>query len=90
LTAITEVTTVAAAAAGGGAAAALDPNSQHHRKLQQLLLYLRCMHLLAQTLDFCKAEFKAKKLKPSTSVKNSKFYSDFVKKLVKLQHHHPL
>jgi len=48
----------------------LDPNSPHHRKLQQLLLYLRCLHLLTQTLDFCRAEFKAKKLKPSTSVKN--------------------
>ena len=67
LSAITEATP--ASNTGG-----LDPNSPHHRKLQQLLLYLRCMHLLTQTLDFCRAEFKAKKLKPSTSVKNSKSF----------------
>ena len=75
LSAITEVTAAVTVPGGqspnqsGGSL--LDANSPHHRKLQQLLLYLRCMHLLAQTLDFCKAEFKAKKLKPSTSVKNS-------------------
>ena len=45
-------------------------NSPHHRRLQQLLLYMRCLHILSQTLS--RAELKAKKLKPSTSVKNSK------------------
>ena len=49
-----------------------DPNSPHHRRLQQLLLYMRCLHILSQTLDLSRAELKAKKLKPSTSVKNSK------------------
>ena len=29
----------------------LDSSSPHHRKLQQLLLYMRCLHLLSQTLD---------------------------------------
>ena len=53
----------------------LDPNSAHHRRLQQLLLYMRCLHILSQTLDLSRAELKAKKLKPSTSVKNSMFYS---------------
>jgi hypothetical protein len=47
-------------------------NSPHHRRLQQLLLYMRCLHILSQTLDLSRAELKAKKLKPSTSVKNSK------------------
>ena len=54
--------------------AEFDPNSPHHRRLQQLLLYMRCLHILSQTLDLSRAELKAKKLKPSTSVKNSKFY----------------
>jgi len=45
-------------------------NSPHHRRLQQLLLYMRCLHILSQTLDLSRAELKAKKLKPSTSVKN--------------------
>jgi hypothetical protein len=53
--------------------AEFDPNSPHHRRLQQLLLYMRCLHILSQTLDLSRAELKAKKLKPSTSVKNSKF-----------------
>ena len=47
-------------------------NSPHHRRVQQLLLYMRCLHILSQTLDLSRAELKAKKLKPSTSVKNSK------------------
>ena len=55
----------------------LDPNSPHHRRLQQLLLYMRCLHILSQTLDLSRAELKAKKLKPSTSVKNSKLLSYF-------------
>ena len=37
--------------------------------MQQLLLYMRCLHLLSQTLDFSRAELKSKRLKPSTSVK---------------------
>lgn len=59
--------------------AASESNSPQHRRLQQLLLYMRCLHILSQTLDLSRAELKAKKLKPSTSVKNSKnhhlFYS---------------
>ena len=46
--------------------------SPQQRRLQQLLLYMRCLHILSQTLDLSRAELKAKKLKPSTSVKNSK------------------
>lgn len=56
-------------------AAAAESNSPHARRLQQLLLYMRCLHILSQTLDLSRAELKAKKLKPSTSVKNSKFLS---------------
>lgn len=67
LSAITEsVSPRNSPAAQGG----LDCNSPQHRKLQQLLLYMRCLHLLSQTLDFSRAELKSKKLKPSTSVKN--------------------
>jgi len=55
---------------GSGGVAEFDPNSPHHRRLQQLLLYMRCLHILSQTLDLSRAELKAKKLKPSTSVKN--------------------
>ena len=40
-----------------------------NRRVQQLLLYMRCLHLLSQTLDFSRAELKSKRLKPSTSVK---------------------
>ena len=69
LSAITEsVSPRNSPAAQGG----LDSSSPHHRKLQQLLLYMRCLHLLSQTLDFSRAELQSKKLKPSTSVKNSK------------------
>ena len=69
LSAITEsVSPRNSPAAQGG----LDASSPHHRKLQQLLLYMRCLHLLSQTLDFSRAELKSKKLKPSTSVKNGK------------------
>ena len=50
----------------------IDPNSPQHRRLQQLLLYMRCLHLLSQTLEFSRAELKSKRLKPSTSVKNGK------------------
>lgn len=50
----------------------LDPNSPLHRRVQQLLLYMRCLTLLQQTLEFARAELKSKKLKPSTTVKNSK------------------
>ena len=47
-----------------------DPNSPLHRRVQQLLLYMRCLHLLSQALDFSRNELKAKRLKPSTSVKS--------------------
>ena len=60
---------------GSSGSTELDPNSPHHRRLQQLLLYMRCLHILSQTLDLSRAELKAKKLKPSTSVKNSKLLS---------------
>ncbi|XP_059090467.1 serine/threonine-protein kinase unc-51-like isoform X1 [Tigriopus californicus] len=48
----------------------LDTNSPIHRRLQQLLLHMRCLHLLSQTLDFSRAELQSKRLKPSSSVKN--------------------
>lgn len=48
-----------------------DSNSPLQRRLQQLLLYMRCLQLLSQTLDFSRAELKSKRLKPSTSVKNT-------------------
>ena len=51
--------------------ASAESNSPYQRRLQQLLLYMRCLHILSQTLDLSRAELKAKKLKPSTSVKNS-------------------
>ena len=59
-------------------------NSPHHRRLQQLLLYMRCLHILSQTLDLSRAELKAKKLKPSTSVKNSKqnMFSSLLRKIM--------
>lgn len=41
------------------------------RRLQQLLLYMRALQLLSQTLEFARTELKAKRLKPSTSVKNT-------------------
>jgi len=41
------------------------------RRLQQLLLYMRCLQLLSQTLDYARTELKAKRLKPSTTVKNT-------------------
>ena len=66
---------------GSGGVAEFDPNSPHHRRLQQLLLYMRCLHILSQTLDLSRAELKAKKLKPSTSVKNSKCF-EFIGYLV--------
>jgi serine/threonine-protein kinase ULK/ATG1 len=47
----------------------LEPNSPTHRRVQQLLLYMRCMHLLSQCMDFARAEMKSKRLKPSTTVK---------------------
>lgn len=47
-------------------------SSPLHKRLQQLLLYMRCLHLLSQTLDFSRAELKSKRLKPSTSVKTGK------------------
>ena len=41
------------------------------RRLQQLLLYMRALQLLSQTLEFARTELKTKRLKPSTSVKNT-------------------
>lgn len=41
------------------------------RRLQQLLLYMRALQLLSQTLEFARTELKNKRLKPSTSVKNT-------------------
>lgn len=41
------------------------------RRLQQLLLYMRCLQLLSQTLEYARTELKAKRLKPSTTVKNT-------------------
>ena len=64
------------------------------RRLQQLLLYMRCLQLLSQTLDYARTELKAKRLKPSTTVKNTlgkrkpvcffiQFYSHWVSWTVK-------
>ncbi len=52
---------------GGGV---FDSSSALHRRAQQLLLYMRCLHLLSQSLDFSRAELKSKRLKPTTTVKN--------------------
>jgi len=41
------------------------------RRLQQLLLYMRSLQLLSQTLEFARTELKSKRLKPSSSVKNT-------------------
>ena len=49
-----------------------------NRRVQQLLLYMRCLHLLSQTLDFSRAELKSKRLKPSTSVKTGEEISNLV------------
>ena len=56
-----------------GGPGGLDPNSALHRRVQQLLLYMRCLHLLSQSLDFSRAELKSKRLKPTTTVKNGKY-----------------
>jgi hypothetical protein len=68
LSAITDSSAVRPQSAAGPGAS--DPNSPQHRRLQQLLLYMRCLHLLSQTLEFSRAELKSKRLRPSTSVKN--------------------
>ena len=52
------------------------PTSQENdgplqRRLQQLLLYMRSLQLLSQTLEFARTELKSKRLKPSSSVKNT-------------------
>ena len=53
----------------GAAEASADGPLQ--RRLQQLLLYMRCLQLLSQTLEFARTELKFKRLKPSSSVKNT-------------------
>ena len=53
----------------GAAEASADGPLQ--RRLQQLLLYMRCLQLLSQTLEFARTELKSKRLKPSSSVKNT-------------------
>ena len=58
-----------------------------NRRVQQLLLYMRCLHLLSQTLDFSRAELKSKRLKPSTSVKTGEAIGGTILKLLKLLHH---
>jgi len=52
------------------------PTGQEHdgplqRRIQQLLLYMRGLQLLSQTLEFARTELKSKRLKPSSSVKNT-------------------
>lgn len=54
----------------GGGNDGSDNHSPNQRRLQQVLLYMRCLHLLSQTLEFSRAELRSKRLKPSTSVKN--------------------
>jgi len=51
--------------------ASLEKDGPLQRRLQQLLLYMRCLQLLSQTLEFARAELKSKRLKPSSSVKNT-------------------
>ena len=51
--------------------ASLENDGPLQRRLQQLLLYMRCLQLLSQTLEFARAELKSKRLKPSSSVKNT-------------------
>jgi len=48
-----------------------EPEGPLQRRLQQLLLYMRCLQLLSQTLDYARNELKMKQLKPSTLVKNT-------------------
>ena len=73
LSAITDAAAVRPQSAAGSLGS-VDLNTPHHRRLQQLLLYMRCLHLLSQTLEFSRAELKAKRLKPSTSVKNGEVH----------------
>jgi len=49
----------------------LEGEGPLQRRLHQLLLYMRCLQLLSQTLDYARSELKNKRLKPSTSVKNT-------------------
>jgi hypothetical protein len=77
LSAITESGIRPQNASAGSNLGNIDVNSPQHRRLQQLLLYMRCLHLLSQTLEFSRAELKAKKLKPSTSVKNGQFLNHY-------------
>jgi len=49
----------------------LEVDGPLQRRLQQLLLYMRCLQLLSQTLDYARNELKTKRLKPSSTVKNT-------------------
>ena len=51
--------------------ASMENDGPLQRRLQQLLLYMRCLQLLSQTLEFARTELKSKRLKPSSSVKNT-------------------
>ena len=53
------------------AGTAQDTDGPLQRRLQQLLLYMRSLQLLSQTLEFARTELKSKRLKPSSSVKNT-------------------
>jgi len=59
------------AGGGGGLLVTSSDNSPLQRRLQQLLLYMRCLQLLSQTLEYARTELRAKRLKPSTTVKNT-------------------
>ena len=54
-----------------GPEGALEADGPLQRRLHQLLLYMRCLQLLSQTLDYARSELKTKRLEPSTSVKNT-------------------
>jgi len=54
-----------------GPGGVLETDGPLQRRLQQLLLYMRCLQLLSQTLEYARSELKTKRLKPSTSVKNT-------------------
>jgi len=49
--------------------ASAGTNAPRRRRLHQVLLYMRCLHLLSQTLAFSRAELRSKRLKPSAAVK---------------------
>lgn len=50
--------------------------SEKQRRIEQLVLYIRALHLLSSSLQLAKDEVSAGKLKPSPTVKASEYYLD--------------